>query len=276
MRFIFTFLVVAVAALTLTWYIGYDYNMYEYRLIKSIVVKVHNYFKDTEAEHGNDDDSDATKCHSWYTLNILMEKLFKRTFDTYGAVYQHPSHKLSENLTDDIKAITFIVDNFHSRLEVAIHSLPEFLFPARAIFESMQANLIDTKDKLVNLSDELLGKIDADYSKSRRTLVHQFAKFLLKMGQIVEKEQDSTLECVCAASVQLDVISEAAMENVHYCIDDAEFRFRAIYNSTKHGLNLNLDHTIEVLTDSYDTPVSMFDNFFHLPIHVSIPKIDFV
>lgn len=272
MRFIFTFLVVAVAALALTWYIGYDYNMYEYRLIKSLIVKARDYFDKHDKHKVAEADAEPpeNECHSWGTLNVLMDKLFKRIFDTYRKVYDHPSHKLSENLDEDVNDIAMVIENFHSRITMALHSLPEFLLPVHVIFKSMQTNMLDTKDKLVELSHDLQRKIDADYSESREVMVFQFAKFLQKLGYAIEKEQDAVLECVCTGCVQLDAISAAAMDNVNYCIDVAEDRFRSIYNSTKQGLNLNLEHTIRVLTDSYTSPMSMIDTFFHLPVHVSI------
>lgn len=272
MRFIFTFLVVAVAALALTWYVGYDYNMYEYRLIKSLIVKARDYFgkQDKHEVAVAGADPHENECNSWGTLNDLMDKLFERIFDTYRIVYEHPSHKLSENLDDDVNDISMVVENFHSRITMAIHSLPEFLFPVHVIFKSMQANMLDTKDKLVKLSHDLQRKIDADYSESREVMIFQFAKFLQKLGHAIENEQDAVLGCICIGCVQLDAISAAAMENVNYCIDVAEERFRSIYNSTKQGLNLNLEHTVNVLTDSYTSPMSMIDTFFQLPVHVSI------
>lgn len=270
MRFIATFLVVAVAALSLTWYFGYDYNMYEYRMIKSIVVKVHDYLNENNDENANDNDPHGTECHSWSALNVIMDKLFIRIVDTYGKLYQHPSHKLSENLADDVKAISMVIDNFHGRLTVAMHTLPEYLFPVRSIFESMQTNLDEINKLFVALSEELLHKIDDDYSDNRHSLILQFARVLQKLGYMVQTKEDSALECVCAASVKLDTVSTAAIENVNYCINDAENRYRDIFNSTRFGLNINLEHTINVLTDSNTGSVSTYDNFFQLPLHVSI------
>lgn len=273
MRFIATFLVVAVAALSLTWYFGYDYNMYEYRLIKSIVVKVHDYMYEDADESADDRDAHGTECHSWSTLNDLMEKLFRRIIDTYGTVYKHPSHKLSENLTDDVSDISMVIDNFHGRLTVAMHSLPDDLYPVRIIFESMQTNLDDINKQLAELSKELLQKIDDDYSDSRKSLMLQFAKMLLRLGYIIRTRKDSALGCVCAASLKLDTVSVAAIDNVNYCIDDAENHYRDIFNTTKLGLNINLEHTVDVLTESNTGSVSMFDNFFQLPVHVSISNM---
>lgn len=267
MRFILTFLVVAVASLTLTWYIGYDYNMYEYRLIKSIVVKVHDYIAEDDHKTADVDDGE---CHSWSTLNTLMQKIFERVFDSFGTVYQNAGHKLSENLADDINDISWVVDNFENRLASAIHSLPEYMYPVREIFESMQTNLLDINGRMILLSNELLQKIDDDYSKSHETMIYQFVKFLQNMGHIIEAEDDAALECICTASIRLDAITAAAMENENYCIVDAEYHFRGIFNATKRGLNLNLESTIETLTESNTAPVSMFDNFFQLPLHVSI------
>lgn len=273
MRFIATFLVVAVAALSLTWYFGYDYNMYEYRLIKSIVVRVHDYLEENNDENAEHDDSHGTECHSWSTLNSLMDKLFRRIVDTYGRFYENPSHTLSTNLTDDAKAISVVIDNFHGRIAVAIRSLPEFLYPVRTIFESMQRLLMDLDKQFDRLSKRLLQKIDDDYSSSRQSLVLQFIRLLQKLGFIVLTKDKSPLKCVCAASVKLDTVSAAAINNVNYCINDAEHRFRDIFNSTKFGLNINLEHTIHVLTKSNTGSVSMLDNFFQLPVHVSITDI---
>lgn len=289
MRFIVTFFVVALTALALTWYVGYDYNTYEYQLIKAIVVKVVKYIdvsgadvkdvhpKTSETDDKSDvssDDKPDEECYSWSTLNFLMEKLFTRVFENWEVVHGHPSHKLTTNLTVDVDHIKSTIEQFHSRLTLAIGSIPDYLFPARIIFESMQKSLYETRDKLVELYSELMHKIDADYSKSREAVVYQFAKFLQKMSLLVEAEEDLVLECICTAAVQLDHISMVAMINMNYCIDEAELRFRDIFNATRIGLNNNLEHTVDLLTKSKTSPVSMFDNFFQLPVHVRIIQIN--
>lgn len=277
MRFIITFLVVAVASLALTWYIGYDYNTYEYHLIKSIVVKVNDYLSEDDSENVDvdnlpdpSDKSHAPECHSWYTLHILMEKLFKRFFESFDSIHENPSNQLNENLSEDLKSISIIVDTFDSRLTSAINSLPEYMLPVRVMFESMQADLFHINEKLQKMSDKLFTEIYDDSTKSGDTMLHEFGKFVLKMGRIIAAEDYSAIECICAATTKLDVITELALKNVNLCIDGAEIRFREIFNITRVALNGNLDYTIEALTESYETPVSMMDNLFKLPLHVRI------
>lgn len=274
MRFIFTFLVVAVAALTLTWYFGYDYNTFEYRLIKTIVIKVHHYFDENEPYTDDDDanHSSTIECNSWSTLNVLVDKLYKRVFDANATTFMRPSPKLSENLNDDIKEISFVIDNFHSRITSAVSTIPDYLFPLRTIIGSMQRDLFEINAKFIKVSNEMLKQIDDDFAESRETLFYRWAAFLRRMNHIVETEKDSALECICAASIQLDEISEIAMHNVNDCLDDVEYRVRDILNSTKIRLNTNLEQTMTLLEETHERPVSAIDNFFHLPVHVSISK----
>lgn len=275
MRFIFTFLVVAVAAFTLTWYVGYDYNTFEYRLIKTIIVKVHHYFDENVSHTVDDDDaehSSTIECNSWSTLNVLVDKLYKRVFDAYTIMFMHPSPKLSENLNDDVKEISFVIDNFHGRITSAVSKLPNYLFPIRMIIGSMQRDLFELNGKFVKASSEMLEQIDVNFAENRETLFYRLAAFLRRMNHVVETEKDSALECICTASVQLDGISEIAVHTVNDCFDDVEYRVRDILNSTKIRLNANLDQTIALLEETHEKQISAVDNFFQLPVHVSILK----
>lgn len=271
MRFIISFIVIAVSVFSLTWYLNYDYNLFEYRLIEAIATYIYNYSNQriSTVENVNQPEIELPKCASWESLEMLVNDTTK-SLDHFMSTTVKSDESLVSCLKMDLYFVNMTINDFETRVRQAADSVPQYLDLIRTVFLSINSGLEKMNDEIIGTSQHLLRIIDREQLSSMQKCDKEMRKTIVRLMGAIPNLDNSQLMCSCDAAVRLQNDFNEIISSANSCVLKTEIEFRSTYNETTSYLNDMLNELSAIVTMSREKPISFIDNLFYIPIQVCI------
>lgn len=271
MRFIATFIAIAIGAFALTWYLNYDYNLFEYQLLQSCVKFVYRYFTNEELESARKppkivDSDDVELCWSWDVMLVLLQQVHDNV-ETLSERVEEDA-QFMDRLGNDIRMVDLLIDDFDHQIEKTTHALPKYLEPVNIVLQSMQHNIHETHRTVVNSTVSNFGLVESDQVLFKQKKLDLLRAAVETADKLAEANTNTELTCMCRIVLELRELSEKMIEQTDACVVDVERGFRDVYNGTIYYMNSVMDETSTLIESSKTKPISTVDNLLHLPIFV--------
>lgn len=273
MRFIIPFIVIAIGIFSLTWYLNYDYNLFEYRLVEAIATYIYNDYSNNNRNLVIDEkfigpEITQLTCVSWESLEVLVNDTTKK-LDSFESLT-----KIDESLMNCLKMDLYFVNttisDFQTRVQQAADTMPVQLELVKSVFLTTHANLNKMNDELIGTSQTLLRIIDKEQISTTVKAISEIKKTIARLLSAIPNLEYMQLECSCSAAIRLNELSNEIKSTSSLCVFETEVVFRSTYNTTTTYLNEMLDEISDIVTMSREKPISFIDDLFYIPVQVCI------
>lgn len=270
MRFIIAFVVIAAAVFSATWYLNYDYNLFEYRLIEAIATYIYNSYSSRESvvEKTAIRDTGQSKCRSWESLDELISDT-SHSLDVFVAT-MGGEESFAHCLAMDLNHVNITISDFKARVEQLAEVMPLLMDLGKNIFRTTRTIVERMTREIIGTSTELIRIIDRERWLSIRKVVQLAKASIDRLAGAIPNLENAHLDCSCIAAARLHEISSEIVSAADLCTLNVEIAFRSSYNMTMSHLNGVLRHLSIIVANSREKPVSFIDNLFYIPIQVCI------
>lgn len=270
MRFVVAFVVIAAAVFSATWYLNYDYNLFEFRLIEAIATYISNLYSSRESvvEKAPVRDTGQSKCWSWESVEALVSDT---SHNLDGFVSTIGGEKSFANcLAVDLHYVNMTIREFDARAEQLGEAMPLLMDLGKNIFRTTRSIVERMIGVIIGTSNRLIRLIDQERWRSIASVVRMARASIERLEGAIPNLENAHLDCSCIAAERLHEISSEIASAADLCTVDAESAFRSSYNMTMSHLNGVLRQMSAIVAESREKPVSFIDNLFYIPIKVCI------